>query len=482
MFLGIRLVKPSNPSSASLKDVSDENRYIFRCGESHISIKKRLSYPTTFWSTERGILTFGYGNQDQQNLKDEFLLGSFDVEAMSLQLNRDAFCTLPLFYYMSPELCLVSDDLDWIVDQSPELTLDKVALDDLLNRPVIDSRTLFSEIRLLTDQATLLWRPGKSQVRQPEFVSDTTLPADAHDFKANLELTLERYWQLVSSVEASVAFEVSGGIDSSTMPLVIYRAHKPAMLIASMRFIEGFQVTQDKKITELSDYCGAKLAQVDIDKNLDYPLARFFEPNLALKPFYQYQEIYSEALTKLAIKLKSKGVSVVFTGIGGDELFENIEDSLPRPVAEAAFFAGQSRNKLYIDQDIWPISPLADPALRAYCQALDLAYRSNKNVLRAYHEAAGFPASIYNPIQNEHFGRFFEDAVRQNYQKLLHRLAPDSQLQKLGYLNSVDLLEAYNSARWKEIAGDELFKVFRYATAEVILQSAAKKLKQPAAS
>lgn len=506
MFFAVKLVAASADNApAYLRDLSTTEAYNYQVGASSIWLRKRESYPVTFARLDSNNLVFGYGEQSdnhEDHAIEEFLNCALDWRKRTFQLERDVFCTLPLFYYADREICLISDDLEWILTECSRLTLDKAALANLLIRPHISEKTLFTEVQLLTERMELLWANGQLSLKRLVIKPYAATHVRPADFKTRLETTFDKYWRLAE--HEMVAFEISGGIDSATMPLYISKRHSNFSVCAGgMNFIEGFGATQARKLQDLSDYIGFQVMVSPIDKQRDYPLARFFAPVFNPAVFYQYQEIYTEALSRLAALFKEQGVTLVFTGIGGDELFEENVNSLIeqvrfpnyltskahselhttetrsviRMMADSAFYANQSRNRIYIDNGIWPISPLSDPQLLAYCRKLGPVHKSNKNVLRAYHEAANFPESIYGPVQNEHFGRFFEDSIKENYGRVLRLLRQHSVLAGQGLVNWERLIDIYDAARWREQGGADLFAVFRLATAEIILQAALPKLR-----
>lgn len=508
MFLSIKLrIPPRKEGGISWIDESTDEYFVAHCAFGTIRLRKRMVYPKTFLSIKGSRLIFGYGElpaslekygtiKEDEYYRKEFLLGLVDVEAQTLRLHRDAFCTLPLFIQTGKTSLAIGDDMHDVAGGNL-LTLNQTALADLLFRPEINSQTLSSEVTLLSERASLLWQNGVSNVTRPTYLP-VQVKSDPLEFKKQLETILETYWQKVEG--ANIAFEVSGGIDSATMPLFISTKYKSEVVLGNMEFLDNFGETQRQKLRDLMAIMGGKIISCLINEKDHYPLARFFKNGLKPRLHYQYQEIYSEALAELAMKLKKENVDVVYTGIGGDELFENVVADmlkykvspmgfykskpaknlirqLSEPasdftlIANSALYAGQSRNKIYIDHNIWPVAPLSDPLLYQFTQGLGITYRANKNILRAYHEASGSPSSIYHPVQNEHFGRFFEDSIKQAFPTILPKLGQHSALEDLGLVDWATLLEAFDEARWHENRHQALFDIFRLADAEVILQA-----------
>jgi len=512
MFLRICLFKQEGaPAQVSWQDKSDNQYFRYYSPNALVELRKRSSYPVTYVRVEGDKLFFGYGKRhtgtDETFYNDEYLRGSIDAAVPRLKIQRDEYCTLPIFTSVSENYCLVSDDMEELLKTVPtKLKVNELALSQLLIAPYITKYTLFNGVELLTERQLLDWLPSRPKINIAK-----TLPAikegttDPKIFKQVLENVLESYWYKVSGNQ--VGFEMSGGIDSATMPAYISHLTGQQLLLGSMGFDNSFKETQNQKFSDFSQLFPSKHLIAPINPKTDYPLSRFFEPELNLQAFYQYQEIYTEVLSRLADLLQINNVEVVFTGIGGDELFEHhvAVPAIDKPIipayftknarnlfknlkhfspinrrssllADSAYFAGQSRNKIYIDRGIWPVAPLADPRLYEYCQGLPLSYKSNKNILRAYHEARGFPKTIYHPVHNEHFGRFFEDSIRINYDGVLTTLEKQSVLKKRGLLDFSILKNEFDKAKWRESAHEQLFNIFRLASAELIMQSQADRL------
>jgi hypothetical protein len=503
VFLGIHLGYNNLSNKETFwRDLSSDVEYRFESEWGVVSLRKRSAYPVTFCRQQGSALVCGYGvvpegierskGDEAYFFEQEFLLCTIDLEAQSIAVYRDAFCTLPLFVSLDDDRVSISNDMQFVTSHTQNTAVNTVALDSLVLHPHIDHQTLLEGITLLGERTVLKWGPNEHKITKRSKNVPVIENGNPKEFKQNLETTLERYWELAGE---NAAIEASGGLDSSALPLFLAnRGRDASITLASMEFIEGFKDTQSEKLHDLLAVTRGTLVSTSLSLSHNYPLARFFEDGFNPRPFYQYQEIYTEALNDLAGKLSEQGYRTVFTGIGGDELFENIVEAGPKPIlspewwkpevtigsapheeptllAHSAYYAGQSRNNVYIDHDIWPVAPLSDPALYRYTQSLGIEFRSNKNILRAYQEALRAPTSIYYPRQNEHFGRFFDDAVKANYESVLVELGRNSYLEAMGYLEWEKVTESFFAARWRESRSNELFQLFRLATAEVVLQS-----------
>ncbi len=493
-----------NEESSRVVDSSSDEDFYYKNPYASIKLSNRKFYPGTFCNTKNQIITFGYGKEAiSQDISEEYLICSYDPRINKITVNRDFLCTWPLFYYMDQNYFILSSCLKSLTrtleTKKVEVSIDKTALFDLLVSPNIDERTLFKDIKLLKSDSQLIWSNGKinNSVRTYSInkQKDSSKPKD---FKKAIEQTVENYLQRVDSQSAIIAFEWSGGLDSSFAPLWVNMTHNISPKLASIKFLEGFGKSQLEKYKPMQNRTESTLVSVTPSPDTHYPLARFASFG-DYQPFYQYQEIYTECLDGLANKLAQDNVNIIFTGIGGDELFENntepVEDSLIRsefqyisdklwdnkpsrsqettsPVADSAFFSNQSRNSIYISKGIWPVAPLADPKLYNFCQELPILARTNKNILRILYESYNWPKEIYDPVQNEHFGRFFDDSMKVGYKNRFHKIINDnSWLVKNSYILLSEVKDLYKKGQYTESSGTDMFTIFRIISAEIIISS-----------
>jgi asparagine synthase (glutamine-hydrolysing) len=247
-----------------------------------------------------------------------------------------------------------------------------------------------------------------------------------------------------------------------------------------------------------------------MDIQHDYPLASMARAN-KWRPSYQGETLYRESFEKLATYLQERGVGVIFQGHGGDELFDNIpqyeQGDIETPVyhkdfvmpsyatpafhtfatkaiastppatvsllSHTAAVGGVGANNAYIDHDIWPVKPLADPRLYLYCQSLPIQYRMDRNIMRAYLHARGFPEIIYQPGE-ESFDSFFAEATIFGQTDTFTELMQHSVLAKKGYIDpalALDTWRAICANPAKAEAADELFGLYCLLLAEINLRA-----------
>ena len=448
-------------------------------GDMTLRLRIRDAYPKTF-CVGGEVVSFGYGSVGEDS---EFLIGTLYQDG-TIAIIRDEYVTLPIFYSFNQGQFELSNVYENIVERTATKTINHRHVVNVL-RPNPDYHdTLYNEIKILDERMAINVTADGAVITKPADriwqVTADTPATDPKDFQRVLSRHLETF--IATRLEGNaVAFEVSAGIDSSLLPLYVKSKKTNAITTGTMVFPGEYKQSQLTKRDLIQS--GKSAVSVSIDPKKDYPLSRFIKSTE--RPFYSFEEIYTESLEKLAVSLAGRGVEVVSTGIGGDELFENnvvLEDEFqfglatmtaraevtlpsyftdtfrkqwiattPTVMPYTVPFLGVSlhgaqlaRNAIYIAHDIWPVSPFASSQLYEFCQGLPAIYRSNKNILRAYYDAHNFPKEISNPSINENFGRFFDDCLSSGiYDHVVAMYAEHSIIEQWGYLDAKALLHEW---------------------------------------
>jgi len=209
--------------------------------------------------------------------------------------------------------------------------------------------------------------------------------------------------------------------------------------------------------------------------------------------------------------LEHLGIDTVVTGVGGDDILENITNinqhfalgeteaerlqaripifytdkfvhewrlvhsrstPPPIPILPASInMVAMSRYNIYIEHDIWPMSPFVSPAFYEYCQGLPAHMRANKNILRAYHQAKGFPPQIYAAAENENFAPFLKKVFSSGfYDELLSEVVKNSSLAQQGLIDPVALDNIRRNLGSPDMDEQILFYVYSLLTVELNLR------------
>jgi hypothetical protein len=469
-------------------------------------IRSRTAYPGTFCEDQAdGSVLFGYGSRRQQS-DDEFLHVRFDNEG-GIHIQRDLFCTLPLFYGYKDGRFVVSNEYQEVVRRLPNLSIDTDSMcKSLLGITSERPYTLWKEIKTLSEREALIYKDGQvvfvPAAPRPWTFSAELAETNPRAFPGMIKDRLTRFidTRLAGNV---VGFELSGGLDSALLPLYMAKqGWSPTGVAGSMiQPAMAGQERQLQKIAALERVTGLQAKKIYLDPRRHYPLRTILHQK-SPPPFDPQHELYQAPALEINEYFQAQGVTIAVTGCGGDQLLENrplpslyppdpesqsrpsylssicrepedtvdpyasIPTLLPKTIALENF--AQANN--YINHGIWPVSPFYDLPLFNYCQALPVQFRANKNIFRAFFEANRFPDLLYLG-DNEDFGYFFYSCVHSGvYDRLISHLAANAVTHKLGYAAVEVMKELYASLRNAGAQDRLLFNIYSWIEVELNLQ------------
>jgi asparagine synthase (glutamine-hydrolysing) len=250
----------------------------------------------------------------------------------------------------------------------------------------------------------------------------------------------------------TVCVELSGGLDSANVAATLAALY-PGQVTASAMMILGEPGTQQ----------AARRADLIAILRLGADVAVSFNDRLPLSPAGRrasghpvtpYEDPYDEAKAVLLSQLAQRGITTVFTGIGGDELVARTTAEFPhqplgtglRPmpwiskqtvaltaeaesgtapatvVNEMTLTAQACAAPAFLRAGIWPVHPLADPELITFGEWLPLHWRRHKRLHQARLEAAGCPRQLLEPRLRENFTPVMRHALRRHGLPLIARI------------------------------------------------------------
>jgi len=323
---------------------------------------------------------------------------------------------------------------------------------------VYSAQHICSGITMLTERAVLFAEPGKASYRYPAAVEAGGRPMESLDDAEADEAFGKILHDIVSKRPASgqrIATELSGGMDSATVACALTKAHGT---VSSRGILLG---GEERKIqvarrTKLVERLRLMDETVDIDSHL---------PALDLQPggakVYPHAELYLEAFDSLWGRARAEGCDLLFTGIGGDELFPTYQgettrhsdtkgelveqaryhanrlltpraqdaihssrlfDAPPGPIPVSSLLAGTCQSPHLLRHGLWPVNPLSDPGLVAFCYRLPPASRHQRAVMQRY-LAACLGADVFPPnYAKETFAAVLPTLISQQEKSLASQL------------------------------------------------------------
>lgn len=256
-----------------------------------------------------------------------FAFGIWDEARRTLVLARDRFGIKPLYYTANKDRVIFASEVKGIL-ASPDVksAIDLEGLQEYMTfQNFFSDRTLFENVKLLPAGSFAEVRYQSSNPLEPNQYWDfgfyeASLEHSPEELVEELEALLlkavER--QLVADVE--IGSYLSGGIDSGFITRIASRKLDPLYTFTcgfDLSSASGLELYFDERqaAEELSYICGtehyeAVLKSGDLERVIPKLVWHLEEPRVG----QTYPNFY-------AAKLASKFVTVVLSGIGGDELF-----------------------------------------------------------------------------------------------------------------------------------------------------------------
>ena len=448
MFLLIEVDYGLHQDEDPLRIIDHGNHYIVSNARSSIvaRIRKRSAFPRTFCrQLANGDFELGYDQEPES-------LNITVTRTGTITVTRDAYATLPVFFGWSNDTLVISNLYEEVASRLPKVHLSYPDfLASMAPRSLSAHTTILKEIRLLAEREVLVANKEGVRVQippsRPWTISSEAPPTDSKGFLSFFDEHLRRF-VATRFLDDNFAFQASGGLDSATLPIFTarhYAARKPPILTGILPPGDD-GTSQLLKLEALARATQYPLVVEPVDPAIDFPLARFSHPNHP-RLFYYRDGFNLEPIERNADELQRRGITVLATGIGGDDVCENFLDIQSRigygpnerverkAYAPAPYFTDKFRqdyiattppsspyalpymavstqrgivvaNNRCIERDIWPVSPFIDPAVYTYIQGLPAHFRYNKNILRAFHYALGSPQEVYASGKQEDFAEF----------------------------------------------------------------------------
>jgi asparagine synthase (glutamine-hydrolysing) len=273
---------------------------------------------------------------------------------------------------------------------------------------------------MLTERASLSVEPGKASYRYPDPVAATSPSLDAQgpDDLPAFSDALHRAVSARPLQEGGTSIELSGGMDSASVATAL-SMHQGGIASKGILLDGKVGILQVERRSHIAE----RLRLVDDTIHIgayppDLDLSRTGE-----RPDGFRREFYLEACSALWSSAQAQGRSALFTGVGGDELFpayagegtaSDRGDAAPAnpagayaeglltpralnavrslrtfdaptsPVPATSLLAQACRSPDMLRYGQWPVSPLSDPRLVAFCHRLPKASRQGREVMRRY--------------------------------------------------------------------------------------------------
>ncbi len=281
-------------------------------------------------------------------LKGDFSFVIYDKEEDTYFCARDPLGIKPLYYINTENGYMFSEDIDELlalpsVEKKPNL---KSMRSMLLCQAVDYHNTMYENIYRLPQGCTLTIVNGKEQIERywhPEKIEIDYSISEEEAAKKLRELFTKAVTGSISSLEET-AFELSGGLDSSSVVSILAKKTDPLLMESYSLNFGTLECDESKYVDDLLGKYPLKHSKVNVS-NLDYKEKYALEYLYTLSPNWPITITFAMAIPMIE-KMKQEGKTVIVTGQGGDHLFTGtpymMYDLFTR--GEFSFLYGQLQN------------------------------------------------------------------------------------------------------------------------------------------
>jgi hypothetical protein len=268
---------PKNLSQSNFAVREEDGYYIVGSQNSPLWLRLRIrpDYPKTYcYKVNDSRIICGYGPIDPSEY-DEFLQISITLNGV-VTVRRDVYATLPLWLGESRGVTSLSNQHHVVHSDLPGVHLDQTRVMDALQPNSVQASTIWREMQTLNErhileisgQRTIIHHPPSREWR----LSGEAPSSDFRDFSRQFSAHLDRFIDTRLNGQR-FAFEVSGGLDSSLLPLYYTRTgNDNGMGMASLIFPGDFEKTQRPKLDTIARLTNLPRYEVSLDDSENYPL------------------------------------------------------------------------------------------------------------------------------------------------------------------------------------------------------------------
>lgn len=250
----------------------------------------------------------------------------YDLKNDILLLSRDRIGKKPIYFYRNNHQIMWASEIKSLlkfIDRSSLSTNEETVMQYLLTGIKDHGHTTFwKDIRMLDNSSVMVFNLGEKKEYQNRFwdipkvrnnASKTNLENSVSLFRSKLKLALNERLR----ADVPIAFELSGGLDSSSLVALRAEISKERFPVFTVKYDDpkidesSFAIALTKKYPNI-DHHIINFQNEDLFKYLD-------EFNLLMEePFHGPVLLIGQLLRK---KISNRGFKVIIGGAGGDEVF-----------------------------------------------------------------------------------------------------------------------------------------------------------------
>jgi asparagine synthase (glutamine-hydrolysing) len=400
-------------------------------------------------------------------------------EGQRLKIRSGVLGSAPVYCRATDDRVTISWDFADFLDHPLAIDLE-IASHYLALSTVYSAQHICAGITMLTERSSLYLEPGKARYHYPTPVEaaapSTSKPPAGGDTLAAFRALLHNVVSARPATAAQIALELSGGMDSATVASALSTTFG-AVASRGILLSGDHRQAQVERRQRIASELGLLDHTVEIDA---------FPPTLDLRPRqrreYPHPELYLEAFEALWGSARTQGCELLFTGIGGDELFPTyrneavqeqrksdplvaaargyaekilspralgaarslrVLDAPASPVAVSSLLASACQAPHLLRRGLWPVNPLSDPRLVAFCHRLPAEGRHGRETMRQYLHACLGDGVFPRHYVKETFARTLPHLISKQAKTIASQLQ-DCALADLGLVDQRAVLALLN--------------------------------------
>src|SRR5690349_9614160 len=318
----LAIIDTSNAGHQPMNDPQTGN-WITYNGETYNFKALREELGNSFTSntdTEVVLRAYGrWGVEAFRKLRGMFALAIWDDQKQTLVLARDPLGIKPLYYYSDEQLFVFASELRALLASGlVPRKLNVAGIDSYLAPGSVEAPlTIIEGVRqLLPGHCLQVKVNGRLELHDVEFEipKPTTFEGTRDDAVAHLRSELEESVRLHLVSDVPLGVFLSGGIDSSALVALLSRVsdHRPKTFSVVFDEAAYTEAPFSRAVAERfnTDHSEIKLGEDRLLEILPGAIAAIDQPTMdGINTFV------------VASAVKSKGITVALSGLGGDELF-----------------------------------------------------------------------------------------------------------------------------------------------------------------
>ncbi|PZO38701.1 MAG: asparagine synthase (glutamine-hydrolyzing) [Pseudanabaena frigida] len=272
--------------------------------------------------TDTEVLLAAYaqwGKNCLEKLRGMFAFAIWDTQSKQLFLARDRIGEKPLYYWYDRDKFYFASELKALVKMLPhQPKLDPISIDLFLHYQYVpEPRTPLAGVYKLTAAHYLLIDYQTWEIQPQPYWSLSQIPPISGDPIELIRQELDRVIELTLRSDVAVGVALSGGIDSGAIAALAAPKYKDTLQCFSIGYPNRPPYDERKQAEELAKSLGLPFADIELKTEA---LVDFF-PDLVSAmddPIADIAAFGHYSVMKLA---SDRGIKVMMSGIGGDELF-----------------------------------------------------------------------------------------------------------------------------------------------------------------